>query len=271
MGKVNILGPLAREQAVEIVRNGGTYAEASQQTGFGESYIRQLCAKQGFKQAKTRDKESRARLALSMIDEGKTVKEIMSACGYKSASSVYALCKEHETRIQAKDHRNDLVISLYLRGVDYKQIQQETGLTKETIKKICKGKGENVERTCKRCGTKFTCHCRSHQIYCSHDCQTADLHERHDRLRRTLVKSATADAGITLEEVYKRDKGVCYLCGNACDFGSYIVKRGKKCVCGNYPTIEHVIPLSAGGLHSWENVRLACLSCNARKGVKLVG
>lgn len=30
-------------------------------------------------------------------------------------------------------------------------------------------------------------------------------------------------------------------------------------------TIEHVLPLSRGGKHSWENVVLACSECNKRK------
>lgn len=271
MGKVVVRGPLAREQAIEIVRNGGTYEDASAQTGFGKDYIRQLCRQHGFRQPKTEEKKKRSQKALAMIEEGFTAEEIQSACGYKSRTSVYALCKKYGKKILTKDIRNETVLALYLEGASYKKIERETGLSKERVKAICKGKGQDVEKTCKRCGANFTCSCRSHQIYCSHECQSADGHEKHDRLRRTLVKSATADAGITLEKVYERDKGICYLCGNACDFGSYVVKNGKKCVCGNYPTIEHVIPLSAGGLHSWGNVRLACLGCNARKGVKLVG
>jgi 5-methylcytosine-specific restriction endonuclease McrA len=34
------------------------------------------------------------------------------------------------------------------------------------------------------------------------------------------------------------------------------------------PTLDHVVPLVAGGLHDPANVRLAHLTCNSRKGAK---
>lgn len=45
--------------------------------------------------------------------------------------------------------------------------------------------------------------------------------------------------------------------------------------CGKVPpkeelTIDHVIPRSRGGRTTWENVVLACLRCNMKKGSKLV-
>ena len=35
-------------------------------------------------------------------------------------------------------------------------------------------------------------------------------------------------------------------------------------------TIDHIIPRSRGGVHSWENLVSACRSCNHRKGGKLL-
>ena len=32
-----------------------------------------------------------------------------------------------------------------------------------------------------------------------------------------------------------------------------------------YPTIDHIIPLSKGGTHTWNNVQLAHMCCNAGK------
>lgn len=45
--------------------------------------------------------------------------------------------------------------------------------------------------------------------------------------------------------------------------------------CGRLPakdelTIDHVVPRSRGGKTTWENVVLACMKCNTRKGNKLL-
>ena len=45
------------------------------------------------------------------------------------------------------------------------------------------------------------------------------------------------------------------------------VRDGHRCQYCNAPAenIDHVIPRSKGGLHTWENVVAACRPCNARK------
>jgi 5-methylcytosine-specific restriction endonuclease McrA len=49
--------------------------------------------------------------------------------------------------------------------------------------------------------------------------------------------------------VLRRDKYACQYCGNT-----------KKL------TLDHVMPRSKGGKHSWDNVVIACEPCNSRKG-----
>ena len=76
------------------------------------------------------------------------------------------------------------------------------------------------------------------------------------------------DKDITLAKLYERDKGICYLCGCECDYSDFeaadsIFKVGKT-----YPSIEHIIPISKGGTHSWDNIKLAHISCNSKKGDK---
>lgn len=53
--------------------------------------------------------------------------------------------------------------------------------------------------------------------------------------------------------VYTRDENKCQYCG---------VTRNL--------TIDHVIPKSKGGDDSWENLVVACVSCNTKKGNKLL-
>jgi 5-methylcytosine-specific restriction endonuclease McrA len=52
---------------------------------------------------------------------------------------------------------------------------------------------------------------------------------------------------------------VCHLCDNT-------IGRNYRCPDWRAATIDHVVPLCEGGLHVWENVKPAHLSCNLSKG-----
>ncbi|HRK34625.1 MAG TPA: HNH endonuclease [Candidatus Hydrogenedentes bacterium] len=54
------------------------------------------------------------------------------------------------------------------------------------------------------------------------------------------------------QSIFERDKGTCQYCGKH-------FSRGQL-------TIDHVMPQSRGGGDSWENLVLACLHCNVKKG-----
>ena len=53
--------------------------------------------------------------------------------------------------------------------------------------------------------------------------------------------------------IYKRDKNKCQYCGSTKSL-----------------TIDHVIPKSKGGQDTWENLVVACSSCNVKKSDKLL-
>jgi len=53
--------------------------------------------------------------------------------------------------------------------------------------------------------------------------------------------------------IYKRDNNKCQYCGATRSL-----------------TIDHVIPRSKGGEDSWDNLVVACASCNVKKGDKLL-
>ncbi len=54
---------------------------------------------------------------------------------------------------------------------------------------------------------------------------------------------------VNRREVLRRDKHTCQYCGST-----------------KHLTLDHVIPKSKGGKHSWDNVVIACEFCNSRKG-----
>lgn len=106
--------------------------------------------------------------------------------------------------------------------------------------------------------------------YCSVDCAKKADNKRRDFNRRVKLKSAMVDKDITVEGLYRRDGGTCYLCGRKCNFEDYTVKDGAFIAGDWYPSIDHVIPLAKGGLHSWDNVMLAHHRCNSEKRDKTI-
>ena len=80
------------------------------------------------------------------------------------------------------------------------------------------------------------------------------------------IEKALVDSDITLDGLLRRDGCACHICGGLCDVYDFI-KTDKAFIAGNnYPSIDHVIPLAKGGLHSWDNVKVAHRICNSLKG-----
>lgn len=63
---------------------------------------------------------------------------------------------------------------------------------------------------------------------------------------------ATMGMRLTKRNVWKRDGGRCQYCNVHLPL--------------EIATLDHVVPKSRGGNHSWENLALACGPCNLRKG-----
>ena len=118
-----------------------------------------------------------------------------------------------------------------------------------------------IERFCAVCGESFYCLDVDQKKYCSKSCA------RRNRHKDKRLKPEQKVDNISLNKLFKRDNGVCYLCGGKCDWNDWrLSASGYRYPGENYPTIEHVIPVSFGGLNSWENVRLAHWKCNMVKG-----
>lgn len=116
---------------------------------------------------------------------------------------------------------------------------------------------------CGHCGSLFFSE-RKGVKYCSARCRNAAANAASKDKRWRKIGISTHEF-ITLRALYNRDEGVCYLCGGKCNYEDY-TKAGDVFIAGDfYPSIDHVVPLSKGGLHVWENVRLAHRRCNTLK------
>ena len=119
-------------------------------------------------------------------------------------------------------------------------------------------------RECAECGEYFLVDRVMNDKYCSDECRKTANNRRADK---RIPKAQRIDR-ISLKRLYKRDSGICYLCGGLCDWNSKNVsKKGNEYPGDLYPTIEHVVPICDGGLDSWDNVRLAHWKCNLDKSI----
>lgn len=147
---------------------------------------------------------------------------------------------------------------------DWLEIQRIKGQEQCETTKLRKEKEKQKKiRTvkCGVCGTRFKT-LQFNQKTCSEECRKKWKNRRHDK---RINKKNNIDKDITLATLYKRDKGICYICGEQTDIKD-IEKHQTYSIAGDkYPSIDHVIPLSKGGLHSWNNIRLACRKCNSIK------
>jgi hypothetical protein len=98
--------------------------------------------------------------------------------------------------------------------------------------------------------------------YCTTECR--DEAKRKVRNgsshRRRAKKFGCAYEPVSKLKVFERDGWKCYLCG--CDTPRQLSGTMEP----NAPELEHVVPLSAGGAHSYDNTRCACRQCNRVKG-----
>lgn len=76
--------------------------------------------------------------------------------------------------------------------------------------------------------------------------------DHNHKVKRKFQMQAVAYERIDPQVVYARDHGICQLCQEPCTLED--------------ASIDHVIPLSKGGPHTYANITLAHKRCNSRKG-----
>lgn len=88
------------------------------------------------------------------------------------------------------------------------------------------------------------------QKYCGRDCRRL--------LRSNAIEGAFVEV-VEVEVLAERDGFICQLCDYAVD----MTARHPDKWCA---TVDHVIPVSLGGEHSYANTQLAHFRCNSSKG-----
>lgn len=155
---------------------------------------------------------------------------------------------------------------LHKKAIKQQQKQRQKELMYEELKQKYKqlkqryysaqNKLNNI-KCCAECGKTFIA-TDSRKLCCSNKCSK----KRENRLKdKRIYKNGKPDLSISLTKLYMRDMGICQLCGKHIDFDC-------DSNSNNYPSIDHIKPIAKGGLHSWDNVQLACRGCNSAKSDK---
>jgi 5-methylcytosine-specific restriction endonuclease McrA len=128
------------------------------------------------------------------------------------------------------------------------------------------GRLRNAPKTCATCDGPIVGR-RVDTTFCSTICRERD--PRHAersrdkaRKRRAVVRGAKADEPVRAVDVFERDNWTCQIC-------SLPIDRSAPWPYPMSPSIDHVIPLSRGGMHSMANLRAAHLRCNLQKGATI--
>lgn len=90
----------------------------------------------------------------------------------------------------------------------------------------------------------------------------ADRYRRNAQSRRARVRRAFVEP-VSWLEVMKSGAWMCHLCGEP-------IPRQESWPSPMFGTIDHVVPLALGGKHEYANCKPAHLTCNTRKGARLV-
>ena len=151
------------------------------------------------------------------------------------------------------------IVAEYKRRGKIYEVAKATGHAQDTISKVLYAEGVICrEKKCPICGRVYVSRGDT-QKWCSRTCRSrANPGDDRKRCRRYGVYY---DESVKREEVFKRDGYICQICGIKCNPDDY----GWGSNGATHPTIDHIIPLSKGGTHTWDNVQCACGLCNSRK------
>lgn len=151
-------------------------------------------------------------------------------------------------------------------------VRQQAEIERKSRKAEAKERFFNEPHICKECGQTFSyrTYCMiegvpedniSKVVFCSDRCRrrhTSRLHGRGKHIRRAKKYGVECDRSITLEKLIEKKGLSCSICGLTCFYSG-------DSNADLYPSIDHIIPLSRGGGHTWENVQVAHRICNTIK------
>lgn len=130
-----------RKQAIQIIKDGGNFEQASQATGLKQNYIRQLCNEAGVDWTRfSKSKEVSAKI-VELAKQGYAVKEIAEKLSITQAT-IYKRLREANVKAVRKTQRKldyEEVRRYFAEGHTAKETAERFGTSKEYAARICRG------------------------------------------------------------------------------------------------------------------------------------
>lgn len=118
---------------------------------------------------------------------------------------------------------------------------------------------------CAECGRAVTPPLgNTRRAYCSEVCAKRSGKRANRKAERARRRSQQVEP-VNPTKVFDRDGWKCQLCGKS----TPRKLRGKN--LPNSPELDHIVPLAAGGEHSYRNTQCACRACNGVKAANPLG
>lgn len=154
-----------------------------------------------------------------------------------------------------------------LKREELKQQQKIDQLVKNELAVIAKRERDiKLIKYCNECGELFAA-TYVKAICCSDICKRKYNNRYNETNRRHKLRdNGKIDYSISIRSIITKNGDVCHICLDRCDCDDYYINNDGHFIAGEqYPSIDHVIPVSHGGTHTWDNVKLAHRGCNSLK------
>lgn len=128
---------------------------------------------------------------------------------------------------------------------------------------------------CEVCGSRFKGRKGRANKFCSRECYHNSLGSGgfvpHKTINSTTDYNSMKRAkrygvqveGVNTLEVFERDGWTCGICNERVD-------KDIPYPCGKSASLDHIIPMSKGGGHTYDNTQLAHLKCNLKKNDNVI-
>lgn len=133
------------------------------------------------------------------------------------------------------------------------------------VRQLARDDIDRSERQCPECAKTFAPpYGRAGAKFCCNECAAKNSRRTSKAKRRARIR-AVANDNVNPFKVFDRDGWQCRLCGVKTP------RRLRGSTEDRAPELDHILPLSAGGSHTYDNVQCACRKCNAAKGATPMG